>query len=1055
MNQKKIQSVDKAKFILNVKEASLLYISIVILAIGVFIADFQTKLGIAVWVLYLIPLTLSYLSPRKFIPFVLASIITAFMTVNFYTDAKGINVEMAQINRLLGLIGIWMVAIIGFFFIRSRISIKKNEWLHNALAGLNETIAGNQNYQQLGKSVISFLVDHVDVSVGAFYVKTQEGFKLSSTYGVGKNGVPEVLEENNLVQASIEKMEIIPITDVPDDYLTYGSTFGNGKPKHLLIAPVYKEKKSNAVLELGFQKPINNLTIELLNRLAEPLSIEVQAAGYRENLKNYLEETQRQAEELQSQSEELRVSNEELAEQSNILQESQSMLEQQQAELEQNNAQLEEQTQMLETQRDDLAKNKAELQLRANELEEASQYKSDFLANMSHELRTPLNSTLILAKLLADNSDGNLTNEQIKYAKTIQSSGNDLLTLINDILDLSKIEAGHMQIDAEKVRFVKILESINNNFAPMAQEKGLNFTTELSDDLPTYMTTDSLRFNQVLKNLLSNAFKFTSKGEIKVKIEKADEENISFAIIDTGIGIAAKKLDLIFQAFQQADGTTNRKFGGTGLGLSISKELARLLGGEISVVSVEGKGSTFTVTVPITYSPENVSSRTENPQNASVENKSEIITSDKNNFNKDVTKPLVRTKNKLSDEDVSNDDRDNLSGNKRVVLIVEDDKSFASILQDLAHDLGFDCLVAYSAEEGLDLFSEYNPHAVLLDVNLPDHSGLSVLDSIKQNPQTRHVPVHVLSSEDYSQTALAMGAMGFLSKPVKSDDLKKVLNNLETRLNQSVRRVLLVEDNKVQRESVKKLLAAPGVEIIGVGTVKSCLAKLKKETFDCMILDLTLPDDSGYALLEKLSEEEAYSFPPVIVYTGKDITPEEEQKLSRYSHSIIIKGAKSPERLLDEVTLFLHKMLSDLRVSQQRMIKEARNRDSALEGKKILVVEDDIRNIYSLTSILEPKGAIIDVARNGKEAVDYINNKYNAKPDLVLMDIMMPEMDGYTAMRKIRQNKEMVKLPIIALTAKAMKDDQKRCLDAGANDYMAKPLDVDKLLSLVRVWVTR
>lgn len=866
---------------------------------------------------------------------------------------------------------------------------------------------------------------------------------------MNRDGAPEIIEPDGLVSVAMDKKRVIEIADIPDNYLNYGSSFGSAKPKHLVISPLYNENNVNAVMELGFVDKIPDMVLELLKRVAEPSSIAVRSAEYRNNLRLYLEETQRQAEELQAQGEELRVSNEELEEQSKALQESQALLEQQQAELEQTNSQLEEQTQALETQRDNLAQAKAELQLRARELEQASQYKSDFLANMSHELRTPLNSTLILAKLLADNAEGNLTDEQVKYANTIRSSGNDLLTLINDILDLSKIEAGHMTIEPETVNIKDILASIKNSFEPVAANKSLALETGLGKDVPKSIVTDPLRLEQILKNLISNAIKFTEKGGISIRVKSVDDDKLAFSVSDTGIGIPEDKLKQIFLAFHQADGTTSRKFGGTGLGLSISRELGRLLGADITVESKVDEGSVFTITLPVTYSPELISPRMDEKAD-----KKELVLNSGNTAKPIPTYHEVEIEEEVSNSDIR-DDRNKITGDQRLILIVEDDESFSNILCDLAHDMGFECLIAETAEEALQLFDQYKPHAILLDVNLPDHSGLSVLDHIKQDPRTRHVPIHVMSSDDYSQAALTMGAMGFLSKPVNRDDLQKAMTNLETRLEQSLRRILIVEDNKVQRDSVKKLLEAPGVEIVGVGTAQSCLKKLQSETFDCMILDLSLPDKSGFDLLEQLSEQDAYSFPPVIVYTGQELTPAEEHELSRYSKSIIIKGARSPERLLDEVTLFLHKMVTELRDTQQKMIRQARNRDAALEDKRILVVEDDIRNIYSLTSILEPKGAKVEVARNGREAVDFLEDKDNGAVDLVLMDIMMPEMDGYTAMRKIRMNKDMAKLPIIALTAKAMKDDQQRCLDAGANDYMAKPLDVDKLLSLVRVWITR
>ncbi|PZO82580.1 MAG: histidine kinase, partial [Micavibrio aeruginosavorus] len=781
------------------------------------------------------------------------------------------------------------------------------------------------------------------------------------------------------------------------------------------------------------------------NLSSEAIGLAVRTAEYRKNLQNLLEETQQQAEELQSQTEELRVSNEELEEQGRALKESQSRLEQQQAELEQTNVQLEEQAQQLELQKEDLTRANTAVLLKAKELEQASQYKSDFLANMSHELRTPLNSSLILAKLLADNPHENLTQEQVEFAKTIQSAGNDLLTLINDILDLAKIESGHMEISAEDIRISRLSDDLLRTFNPIAHQKGLSLSVNIAQDCPEKINTDKVRFEQILKNLLSNALKFTEKGKVELSIANSPSGGISFSVIDTGIGISPEQQKAIFDAFRQADGTINRKYGGTGLGLSISKELARLLGGKIEVSSTSGEGSVFTVTIPARYDGSLVGAK-EEPYASSIVTEPEFMPKAK------------RTEASFKREADVDDDRYKLSKGRHCMLIIEDDLSFARIMYDLAHEMGFDCLIATTAEEAMVVAKQYLPDAIVLDIGLPDNSGLSVLDRLKRNPHTRHIPVHVVSGDDYSQTALSLGAVGYMLKPVKREQLAESLKNLETRFSQDMRRILLVEDDHVQRESVRRLLASDNLEIVDVGTAAECLVQLKAGTFDCMVLDLSLPDASGYSLLETLSKEDDYSFPPVIVYTGRDLSLQDEQQLRRYSKSIIIKGAKSPERLLDEVTLFLHKVVTDLPPEQQKMIQKAQNRDSILEGRRILIVEDDIRNVYSLTNILEPHGVSLMIARNGVEAIDMLEKSSQdpqKKIDLVLMDVMMPEMDGMTATREIRKKREWKKLPIIMLTAKAMKNDQEQCLSAGANDYMAKPLDVEKLLSLVRVWMPR
>ncbi len=926
----------------------------------------------------------------------------------------------------------------------------QEQWLQNGQAGLAAAMLGDQRVDQLGQNILKYLAEYLDAQAGAFFTSHGGAYKKTSTYGVPVDAsIPQQfdLDDGLLGQAVRDKRSFI-VRDVPDGYLTIGSAMGQAAPRHLVIAPAIIDGQVNAVMELGFLKDIDDTALELISESAEAIGVALRAADYRAHLQDLLEETQRQAEELQTQSEELRVSNEELEEQSRALKESQARLEQQQLEMEQTNTQLEEQTQQLEMQRDELYRANQDVLRQSQKLEQASQYKSDFLANMSHELRTPLNSSLILAKLLADNPDGNLTEEQVKYAQTIQGAGNDLLTLINDILDLSKIEAGHMEIKAEPVRVARMVEDMSAPFKVMAKEKKLDLKIDIAPGTPERIEVDRLRLEQILKNLLSNALKFTEKGSVTISVSKQSGNRISFAVTDTGIGISEDKQATIFDAFQQADGTISRKYGGTGLGLSISRELARLLGGSIELESTPGQGSTFTITVPQIYDPANTIPKSQG-----------TVASDSG-----AIKPPAKSRSAASlisldrDTDIE-DDRDKVTSDSRTILVVEDDDKFAKILYDLAHGLDFLCLIARSAEEGLSMARQYLPSAILLDIGLPDNSGLSVLDRLKRNPHTRHIPVHVVSAEDYTETALSLGAVGYMLKPVKHEQITEVFKQLEDRMSQKLHRILLVEDDKVQRESVMKLLGGKDTEIIAVGTAADCLAKLKETTFDCMVLDLSLPDASGYSLLETLSQEDAYSFPPVIVYTGRDLSGDEEQKLRRYSKSIIIKGAKSPERLLDEVTLFLHQVVSELPVEQQKMLQKARNRDSILEGRRILIVEDDVRNVYSLNNILEPRGAIVQIARNGKEAIKALEeskrNPATSKIDLILMDVMMPEMDGLTATREIRKEQEWKKLPIIMLTAKAMRDDQENCLNAGANDYMAKPLDVEKLLSLVRVWMPR
>lgn len=943
---------------------------------------------------------------------------------------------------LSGVLGAVLTITVFMLVRRSARARARQEWLHEGQVGLGVAMMGDQSLEQLGDSILAYLGRYAGVQAAALFKGEGGLYRRIAALGVPSDApVAERFgpREGLLGQVAADG-QILTLSDVPEGYLTISSALGRDKPRHLVIAPARADGAVNAVLELGFLHTPDERLMALLEETGPAIGTALRSARYRAQLQNMLEETQRQAEELQVQSEELRVSNEELEEQGRALKESQTRLEQQQAELEQTNSQLEEQAQLLETQRDDLERGASALTLKARELEQASQYKSDFLANMSHELRTPLNSLLILSKLLADNPEGTLSEEQVNYARTIQSSGNDLLALINDILDLSKIEAGHIQARPEAVSMQRLTEDVRQLFQPVADDRGLAFEIEL-DAGADLMETDRQRLEQILKNLLSNAFKFTEIGGVKLGISAQPGDRIAFAVSDTGIGISPEQQTGIFEAFQQADGTISRRYGGTGLGLSISRELARLLGGRITLESRVGEGSVFTLTLPRVYDAAQVAPRETPAPAPHVSPPSE-------------PPPERRQSISASVED----DRDHLAGTRRLLLVVEDDDRFAAIVRDLSRELGFQCIVAGTAQEALKLAKRHRPSAVVLDVGLPDQSGLTVLDVLKRDDDTRHIPIHVVSAEDHSQTALSLGAIGYLVKPVKREDLAEVLRTLEDTLTRTVRRVLIVEDDLVQRDAVSRLLASGDVETVGVGTAAECLEQLRTQTFDCMVLDLTLPDASGFSLLETLSREGGHGFPPVIVYTGRDLSPDHEQQLRRYSSSIIIKGAKSPERLLDEVSLFLHQVVSELPPEQQKMIRKARNRDAVLEGRRILIVEDDVRNVYSLTNVLEPRGALVEIARNGREALEALEQAStdpSKAVDLVLMDVMMPVMDGLTATREMRKDPRWKTLPVLMLTAKAMPDDQERCMAAGANDYMAKPLDVDKLLSLVRVWMPR
>ena len=966
--------------------------------------------------------------------------------LNEMAAASRTAITTSIVSSALGLI---LTIAIFVLLMRNGRSRARQQWLQTGEVGLATAMMGDKSVEELSDTILRFLAQRLGCQGGMLFKGEGGRFHRAAALGVPADATVTSafgMGEGLLGQVAADGRTMV-LNDVPEGYLTIGSAFGRDRPRHLVIVPAKADGTVNAVIELGFFDAIDDAALELLEQSSAAIGIALRSARFRTQLQVALEETQRQSEELQTQSEELRVANEELEEQSTALRESQVRLEQQQVELEQTNSQLEEQAQTLEVQRDDLERASATLQLRARELEQASQYKSDFLANMSHELRTPLNSLLILSKLLGDNPNGNLSDDQVKFARTIESSGNDLLTLINDILDLSKIEAGHIEMRPAPVPLERLVGDIRQLFQPVAQERKLDFDITVAADCPRVIETDRMRLEQVLKNLLSNALKFTERGSVTMAIAHVDADRISFSVKDTGIGISPDQQADIFEAFHQADGTISRRFGGTGLGLSISRELARLLGGAITLESKAGEGSTFTLTLPMAYDPAAVAPR-DLAMRESLPAEAPAAS---------VPKPAARAPRKSAVWAIE-DDRSALIEGRRLLLVIEDDEVFASIVCELSREMGFQCIIAGSAEEAIRLAREFKPSAVVLDLGLPDQSGLTVLDRMKHDDETRHIPIHVISAADHSQTALALGAVGYLMKPARREQLAEVLAGLQDKLAARMRRVLIVEDDPVQRDAVGKLLLSGDVETVGVGTAAECLEQLRQQTFDCMVLDLSLPDASGFSLLESLSQDGDHGFPPVIVYTGRDLSAGEEQQLRRYSDSIIIKGAKSPERLLDEVSLFLHQVVSELPPEQRKMIQQARHRDAALEERRILIVEDDVRNVYSLTSILEPRGAIIKIARNGQEAIDALNAAAEDPAqaiDLVLMDVMMPVMDGLTAVREIRGDRRWTKLPIVMLTAKAMPDDQQKCLEAGANDYMAKPIDVDKLLSLVRVWMPR
>ncbi|QHG86479.1 response regulator [Xanthomonas sp. NCPPB 1638] len=1034
---------------------------------GTLSAELVTPLGYAVWLTYFVAVGVTVFQNRQQAPIVVGVLSCVLLATGFHLAPPSTNSSFSSINRSIGGVSFLAMAFVVMQAIRARRQAEVALWLQQAENTVEASLRGEQSPQELADAAMRALCDVLDAQVGALY--RIEGDRLRLTGGAALPvDMPSSLPTNAGQWGEVlQRAAVRRVRGVEAGHLQIVSGLGQSACQELLLAPVTADGRVIGLLELGRvsdARPAAMREEDLLTRCGENIGLALRTALLRAQLMALLEETQRQSEELQTQQEELRVANEELEEQSRSLQQSQSDLEQQQAELEQTNVQLEERTQALEAQKQALLVAQGQLVRNGNALATASRYKSEFLANMSHELRTPLNSALILAKLLADNKDGTLSAEQVKYAQAILSSNNDLLALINDILDLSKIEAGHVELADETIDTGSIVQRLRDTFEPLARQKGLTLEIGAEIGAPSHLVVDNQRLQQILKNLLANAVKFTEHGTVRLSIQAHPPGRVLFKVEDTGIGIAREQTEVIFEAFRQADGSTRRRYGGTGLGLSISRDLAQRMGGGIGVDSEPGRGSCFTLELPTDGAPaESVAA----PQIDAVTAGPAVAAESAQRPHAGVIAPTRRGAASTAISSVlplpipaasaaplqpAQDDRDQRLRPGRLILAVEDDTRFAQALVDLAHELDFDCVVAPSAEEALRLATELRPSGILLDIGLPDASGLSVLERLKRDPATRHIPVHVVSALERSQIALELGAVGYLIKPATRELLAGAIRQLEETNERAVRRLLIVEDDSALRANLQLLLARDQLEIVAVGTIAQAMEQLASSTFDCMVTDLALPDGSGYDLLERMAGNDAVAFPPVIVYTGRALTRDEEQRLRRYSKSIIIKGVRSPERLLDEVTLFLHSVEASLPSDQQRLLREARRRDAVLDGATVLLAEDDVRNIFALSSVLEPLGVTLEIARNGREALERLATR---DVDLVLMDIMMPEMDGLTAMRQIRANRQWQDLPIIALTAKAMADDREHCLEAGANDYIAKPIDVDKLVSLCRVWCSR
>jgi HAMP domain-containing protein/CheY-like chemotaxis protein/signal transduction histidine kinase len=911
----------------------------------------------------------------------------------------------------------------------------EQDWLKTNMARFTGMLQGQRDLATVGRTLLSELVPLVNAHQGLMYRVVDDGegpvlSMLASYANAPKEGYPDRLQMGHgwLGQCAMDKRRIL-ITEVPADAVPLGGALMRTLPKTLVVFPVLFEGRIKAVLGLASLGDFSPLHLSFLEQLTASIGIMLNSIEATMQTESLLTQSQQLATELQTQQRELQGKNEQLA------QKAQQLAEQ--------NVEVERKNQEIEQARRALEEKAAELAL-------TSKYKSEFLANMSHELRTPLNSILILGQQLGENPEGNLSNKQVEFARTIHSAGTDLLNLISDILDLSKIESGTVTVDAEETAFSTLISAMERMFRHEAENRRLSFDVTADPALGKTMVTDQKRLMQVLKNLLSNAFKFTAQGGIRLRVSMAiggwsrehpvlrgETAAVAFEVSDTGIGIPVEKQKLIFEAFQQADASTSRKYGGTGLGLAISRELATLLGGEIQLKSSPGAGSTFTLYLPVRYAGSAGIARpsVSDPQvHPNVTAFPKILAPER---------PLVQVP----------DDREAIEPGDSVLLIVEDDPHYARLLVDLARERGFKVLAAMRGAEALDLARKHKPSAVSLDVFLPDMLGWTVLSHLKKDPDTRHIPVQMVTLDEDRQHGLARGAFSFVTKPASTEGLEAAMTRIKDYTSPRKRRLLVVEDNAAERMSITALLGEDDVAITTASTGAEALAHLTTDDFDCAVLDLRLPDMSGFDVLERIKEHESLADLPVVVFTGKELSPDEDARLRTLARSVVVKGVESPERLLDETALFLHRIVADLPEEKQQMLRKLHESDEDLQGKSVLVVDDDTRNIFALSSVLERRGMRVLTANTGSEAIATVESTPNLA--IVLMDIMMPEMDGYETMRAIRKQPALRRLPIIALTAKAMKGDREKCLEAGASDYLAKPVNTEQLLSVLRVWLHR
>jgi CheY-like chemotaxis protein/signal transduction histidine kinase len=937
-------------------------------------------------------------------------------------------------------------------------TLQAEVWRIAGLAELANAMRGIQEIPDLAHNVIQMLCQYLDAQVGAVYIKENTKLRLIASYAFShrrRSQNTTQMGQGLVGQAALEK-QVITLTRVPDGYMDIVSGLGHAAPREIIAAPILYENHGIGVVEIGTIAPFTPAQLAFIDTALENIGVAFNTAQTRARIDELLLETKQQAEELQVREEELKSANLELARQTEILRSSENRLRDNQVQLQIANTELQnkaaaleksskillEQKSMLDRRNQELELVQEELQLRAEELAQASQYKSEFLANISHELRTPLNSMLILARMLADNDAGNLTKEQVESANVIHNSGRDLLGLINEILDLSKVEAGRVEFQFQPVNIQGLMDSVRMQFKPVADEKNLAFEITVVDDVPAFIETDEVRVNQILKNLLSNALKFTDEGYVHLRVYQQKQESgnmLAFEVSDTGIGMTPEQESIVFEAFRQADGSTSRRYGGTGLGLAISLQLAQHLGGNITLESEYGQGSTFTLTLPSNIEPVEILQQTQDTN---------TLTAGTTRTKQTSTLPPLPKPVAISNEAEEIVEQ---AGNDHLLLIVEDDPSFGKVLSGFAKDKGFRSLIASDGETGIQLAKKYNPVAILLDLNLPGISGWDVLDNVKRDPTLRHIPVHIISAQDKTLDAFLRGAVGFLTKPAEREELNGVFEKIENFISKTIKTVLLVEDNQAARYSIRQLLDGSDVNISEADSGIDALHMLQTQNFDCMILDLDLPDMTGFKVLNRLETLNNINKCPVIVYTGQALTEDENYELMKYADSVIIKGVKSPDRLLDETALFLHRVVTDTPDEDITPASHLHDQETVLSGKNILIVDDDMRGAFALSKLLGDKDLAVSIAHSGVQGLEILET--NSDIDLILMDIMMPEMNGYETIKRIRAQKKYENIPILAVTAKAMKGDAEKCIDAGASDYLSKPIDVDRLFSMLRVWL--